>query len=600
MMALRHCAPLAPAVAGPARAVTAGAVALGQQPLRRRAFSLERTHSEYPNTAPAWAGAGGLSGKVPEPYVIPKRGKELLHEPLFNKGVRFPERERDRLALRGLLPPKVLTTRAQVELFLKHFREETDPMAKYNMLHSLQDRNETLFFKILAENVEEMAPVVYTPTVGLACQDFSQQFRRARGMYFSIEDRGEMTSMLYNWPADEVDVVVVTDGSRILGLGDLGVQGMGISIGKLNLYVACGGLTPARVLPVCLDVGTDNQELLDDPFYLGLNRPRATGDEYYAVVDEFMDAVAHRYPNALIQHEDFQTPHALPLLEKYRNTHRMFNDDIQGTGTVALAAMMAAMRAIGQPLSALKDQSFVVAGAGSAGIGIVDTLVVAMTTLYGMSVEEARSRFWLVDHLGLLGQGRTDLTEDQVRFRRQDAEGGTPLLDVLPLAGATVLLGVSGAGRIFTQPVLQWMASNNETPIIFPMSNPTSKAEATAEEVFSATDGRAIFGSGSPFPPTFIDGKTCIANQANNMYVFPGLGLGTVISGARHVSDGMLMASAEALANYPSEVDVAAGKIFPSISEIRDVSKVVARATIKQALKEGLVPAELAGKLSGA
>lgn len=286
-----------------------------------------------------------------------------------------------------------------------------------------------------------------------------------------------------------------------------------------------------------------------------------------------MDAMSYRYPNALIQFEDFQTPHALPLLNKYRHDYRMFNDDIQGTGTVALAAMMGSMRASGKPFSALAEQTFVVAGAGSAGVGIVDTLVTAMVSLYGLSLEDARKNFWLVDHMGLLGKGRTDLTDDQLRYQRDDAEGGMALADVLPTAGATVLLGVSGAGRIFTEPILQWMADNNEIPLIFPMSNPTSKAECSAEDAFRITEGRAIFGSGSPFPNSSINGKDCISNQANNMYVFPGLGLGTVISGARVISDGMLMAAAEAVASYCSDEESARGLIFPDLSQIRQVTR---------------------------
>jgi malic enzyme len=301
-----------------------------------------------------------------------------------------------------------------------------------------------------------------------------------------------------------------------------------------------------------------------------------------------------------LQFEDFQTPHALPLLNKYRDQYRMFNDDIQGTGTVALAAMMGSMRASGKPFSALAEQTFVVAGAGSAGVGIVDTLVTAMVSLYGLTTEEARARFWLVDHLGLLGKGRTDLTDDQLRYQRPDADGGIPLQEVLSTAGATVLLGVSGAGPIFTEPILQWMADNNETPLIFPMSNPTSKAECTADDAFRITEGRAIFGSGSPFPSPTVNGKDCIANQANNMYVFPGLGLGAVISGARIISDGMLMAAAQAVAEYPTDEESARGLIFPGLQQIRDVSQRVAVATVKQALKEGLVAEALEAKLAEA
>ena len=299
-----------------------------------------------------------------------------------------------------------------------------------------------------------------------------------------------------------------------------------------------------------------------------------------------------------LQFEDFQTPHALPLLNKYRDQYRMFNDDIQGTGTVALAAMMGSMRASGKPFSALAEQTFVVAGAGSAGVGIVDTLVTAMVSLYGLTTEEARARFWLVDHLGLLGKGRTDLTDEQLRYQRPDADGGIPLQEVLSTAGATVLLGVSGAGPIFTEPILQWMADNNETPLIFPMSNPTSKAECTADDAFRITEGRAIFGSGSPFPSPTVNGKDCIANQANNMYVFPGLGLGAVISGARIISDGMLMAAAQAVAEYPTDEESARGLIFPGLQQIRDVSQRVAVATVKQALKEGLVAEALEAKLA--
>ncbi|XP_034203346.1 NAD-dependent malic enzyme 62 kDa isoform, mitochondrial isoform X2 [Prunus dulcis] len=522
------------------------------------------------------------------PIIVHKRSLDILHDPWFNKGTSFSFTERDRLDLRGLLPPNVMSTEQQIERFmvdLKRLEEQardgpSDPnaLAKWRILNRLHDRNETMYYKVLIANIEEYAPIVYTPTVGLVCQNYSGLFRRPRGMYFSAEDRGEMMSMVYNWPADQVDMIVVTDGSRILGLGDLGVQGIGIAIGKLDLYVAAAGINPQRVLPVMIDVGTNNEKLLKDPLYLGLQRHRLDGDEYLAVIDEFMEAVFTRWPHVIVQFEDFQSKWAFKLLQRYRNTYRMFNDDVQGTAGVAIAGLLGAVRAQGRPMIDFPKQKIVVAGAGSAGIGVLNATRKTMARMLGNNehaFQSAGRQFWVVDAKGLITEEREDLDPEARPFarnvkeiHRQGLREGASLVEV-------VLEALRG--------------STSTRPAIFAMSNPTTNAECTPEEAFSIVGDNVVFASGSPFKDVDLgNGHIGHCNQGNNMYLFPGIGLGTLLSGSRIVSDGMLQAAAECLAAYMTDEEVLKGVIYPSISSIRDITKQVAAAVIKEAIEEDL------------
>lgn len=520
-------------------------------------------------------------------------GVDILHDPLWNKGTAFDLEERDRLGLRGLLPPDVRTIEQQVARVMSHMDEEPNNEAKNLYLQDLANRNETLYYRTLVENIAEMAPLVYTPTVGDVCKQFGNQFRRSRGMYFNRNDRGHMNTMMYNWPLDDVRVIVVTDGSRILGLGDLGVNGMGIPIGKLALYCAAGGIAPHRVLPVTLDVGTNNEELLSDPNYLGTRERRLKGPDYFDMVDEFMHAAYGRWPNAIVQFEDFETPKAVPLLERYRNKYRMFNDDIQGTGSVTLSCLMSAARNAGKEL---KDLRILCAGAGSAGLGVCDQIVKGMVT-QGLSEEEARSRFCVLTIDGVLGKadgtngdpnhkaGITSLLEP---WLSPEVSDGTSLSAAIEQFKPSVLLGLTTAKGLFNEDVLTSMAKINEHPIIMPMSNPTAKAECTAEEAYKYTDGRAVVATGSPFSPVEYDGKTFIPSQCNNMYIFPGIGLAASVSGVSKITDSMLYRAAQACTESMTEEEIAEGRTFPNIKRIREVSKAVAVAVIDQGLKEEL------------
>ncbi|KAH7306697.1 hypothetical protein KP509_22G025900 [Ceratopteris richardii] len=516
--------------------------------------------------------------------------------------------ERDRLDLRGLLPPRVMTFQQQIDRFMTDFGRlerasrdgpsDTTSLAKWRILNRLHDRNETLYYKVLMDNIKQFAPIVYTPTVGLVCQNYSGLFRRPRGMYFSAADRGEMLPMVYNWPADEVDMIVVTDGSRILGLGDLGVQGIGIPIGKLDLYVAAAGINPQRVMPVMIDVGTNNKELRENPLYLGLQQPRLEGEEYLSVIDEFMEAVYTRWPNVIVQFEDFQSKWAFKLLERYRHTCRMFNDDIQGTAGVAVAGLLGAVRAQGLPMSDFAKQKIVVVGAGSAGIGVLNSARQAIARILGgtdASYREATKNFWLIDKMGLVTKERVHIDADAEPFAR-DPEAlhglkeGASVAEVVEAVKPDVLLGLSGVGGIFNQEVLEMMRqSTSARPAIFAMSNPTKNAECTAEQAFKHVGPHIVFASGSPFTDVELGGgKIGHANQGNNMYLFPGIGLGSLVSGAQIISDGMLQAAAECLAAYMKDEEVEEGIIFPSISSIRDITKHVAAAVMTEAIKEGL------------
>ncbi|XP_065016330.1 NAD-dependent malic enzyme 62 kDa isoform, mitochondrial-like [Musa acuminata AAA Group] len=544
------------------------------------------------------------------PSIVHKRSLDILHDPWFNKGTAFSMTERDRLDLRGLLPPNVMTPQQQIDRFMVDLKRlelnasdgpsDTNALAKWRILNRLHDRNETMYYKVLIENIKEYAPIVYTPTVGRVCQNYSGLFRRPRGMYFSAADHGEMMSMVYNWPAEQVDMIVVTDGSRILGLGDLGVQGIGIAIGKLDLYVAAAGINPQRVLPVMIDVGTNNENLLQDPLYLGLQEHRLDGEKYLSVIDEFMEAVFTRWPHVIVQFEDFQSKWAFKLLQRYRSTYRMFNDDVQGTAGVAIAGLLGAVRAQGRPMIDFPKLKIVVAGAGSAGIGVLNAARKTMARMLGnneFAFEGARSQFWVVDAMGLLTEGRMNIDPEALPFARKLKESerhglheGARLAEVVTKVKPDVLLGLSAVGGLFSKEVLEALKDSSSTrPAIFAMSNPTQNAECTPEEAFSTVGDHIVFASGSPFHDVNLgNGKIGHCNQGNNMYLFPGIGLGTLLSGARVISDGMLQAAAECLASYMKEEEVLNGIIYPSISSIRDITKEVAAAVLREAVAEDL------------
>ncbi|KAK6940978.1 Malic enzyme, NAD-binding [Dillenia turbinata] len=679
------------------------------------------------------------------PVLVQKRSVDILHDPWFNRGTAFSMTERDRLDLRGLLPPTVMSSEQQIERFsglplsltpflfsvmlvdLKRLQvqardgpSEPNALAKWRILNRLHDRNETMYYKVLIANIEEYAPIVYTPTVGLVCQNYGGLFRRPRGMYFSAADRGEMMSMVYNWPAEQVDMIVVTDGSRILGLGDLGVQGIAIAIGKLDLYVAAAGINPQRVLPVMIDVGTNNERLLKDPLYLGLQEHRLEGEDYLSVIDEFMEAVFTRWPHVIVQFEDFQSKWAFKLLQRYRNTYRMFNDDVQtgtvaamepetvpwdwhgpfcskmdlflfrgmGTAGVAIAGLLGAVRAQGKPMIDFPKQKIVVAGAGSAGIGVLNAARKTMARMLGnneFAFDSARSQFWVVDAKGLITEERDHIEPEALPFARkvneagrQGLKEGTSLVEVAGMSESLflsfkslsktvqtpglfqpessksysrdgidscssvvlmernvntgqsigsvihrvvfywsllckvtlrshchaylvrqvkpdVLLGLSAVGGLFSKEVLEALKDSTSTrPAIFAMSNPTKNgvpitSECTPREAFSIVGDHIIFASGSPFNDVDLgNGRIGHCNQGNNMYLFPGIGLGALLSGSRIISDGMLQAAAECLAEYMTDEEVLKGKIFPSISSIRDITKEVAAAVIREAIEEDL------------
>lgn len=522
------------------------------------------------------------------PIRISVRGTDILLDPLYNKGTAFKTGERDRLRFRGMLPHRIMNIHLQKERFLQALRAEDSNIRKNVMLEDLHDRNETLYHRVLVDHIEEMAPYIYTPTVGQACMEFATRYRRPRGMYFTEEDRGHMAAMVYNWPHRDVHVICVTDGSRILGLGDLGANGMGIPIGKLALYCAAGGIAPHRVLPVVFDAGTNNEALLQDKYYLGVQRKRLKGAAYFRMMDEFMDAVRFRWPNVLVQFEDFSSEVAQTLLDRYRDDHLCFNDDIQGTGATTLAGVLGALRAKGEEVTSLGDQRIVIAGAGSAGIGIAQVLMQAMVE-QGRTPEEAKNAFYILDQNGLLGTDRAnDLNAEQRVFARS-ADNNLSLMDVVKKYKPTILLGVTTVGGLFTGDLIREMHSSCESPIIFPLSNPTNKAECTAEQAYEWTNGQCIFASGSPFDTIeFEDGRVFYPSQCNNMYVFPGLGLGASVCGAQKVTDRMLYVAAETLANFVSKKDMEEGRLFPQLTRIREVSHRIAVAVVEEALREGL------------
>jgi malate dehydrogenase (oxaloacetate-decarboxylating)(NADP+) len=526
--------------------------------------------------------------------VLPTKGVEWLHNPNFNKGTAFTDAERDALGLRGLLPPHVQTMDQQVRRVMNNFRNKSNDLERYVQMVGLQDRNETLFYRVIMENLEEMMPIIYTPTVGKACQEYGHIFRRSRGFYLSSNDRGLFEKILRNWPTRDVKVIVVTDGERILGLGDLGACGMGIPVGKLSLYTACAGIHPTQCLPITIDVGTDNETLLADPLYIGLRQKRIRGEEYDAIIEEFMLAVEKLFPGVLVQFEDFGNRNAFRLLERYRNRLCTFNDDIQGTGAVALAGILSALRISGQKLA---DQRVLFLGAGEAGIGIAENIVACLVE-EGLSAAEARKRCWFVDSKGLIVKGRDGLTEHKLHFAHEHAPCAD-LLSAVKSLKPTMLIGVSGQPKTFTQEIVKLMGEFNKRPVVFALSNPTSKAECTAEEAYTWTEGRAIFASGSPFAPVSLNGKTLVPGQGNNAYIFPGVGLGVVCTGARRVTDAMFIKAARALASLIRESELAEGRVYPALSRIHEVSHAIAVAVAEEVYTQKLNSRSHPDDLSG-
>lgn len=521
-----------------------------------------------------------------------KRGVELLHDPLLNKGTAFAESERDALGLRGLLPPRIATQEQQLERVLENYRRKENDLEKYIYLISLQERNETLFYRLVMQNLDEMMPIIYTPTVGLACQKYGHIFRRPRGLYITRKDRGAIKRILQNWPHSDVRIIVVTDGERILGLGDLGANGMGIPVGKLSLYTACAGIAPAQCLPIMLDVGTNNPALLADPLYLGLAEPRLRGPEYDELVDEFVKAVQQIFPKAVLQFEDFGNANAFRLLHRYRDEACTFNDDIQGTAGVTLAGLLSSERLTGIPLA---KQKILFLGAGEAGIGIGDLIVEALK-LQGIPQDVARQQCWFVDSKGLVVKSRTDLVEHKLRFAHDHAPMAT-LLEAVEALKPTALVGVSGMPQTFTAEVVRAMARLNAKPVVFALSNPTSKAECTAEQCYTWTEGRGIFASGSPFAPVTLNGILHVPGQGNNSYIFPGVGLGVIASEASRVTDEMFYTAARLLADLVTEDDLKVGRLYPDLKRIREVSLKIGTAVAEVAFKRGLTrmlrPADL-------
>ena len=515
------------------------------------------------------------------------RGVKILHDPIRNKGTAFTEADREALHLTGLLPPRVHSPAEQELRVLGNIRSRHTDLSRYLYLISLQDRNEMLFYRVVMNNIEEMMPLIYTPTVGQACQEFQHIYRKPRGFYVSWRDRGRIEEILHNWPHKEAKIIVVTDGERILGLGDLGADGMGIPIGKLSLYSACAGIHPTHCLPIMLDLGTNNESLLNDPLYNGLEQHRIRGEQYDEFIEEFVRAVNKVFPGVLIQFEDFGNINAFRLLDKYRNDVCCFNDDIQGTGAVALSGIIGAMRITGEKLS---EQRLLFLGAGEAGIGTADSFVAALVE-EGIPVEKAREQCWFYDTKGLLNSDRDNIEPHKQRYARKQPIVEN-FLDAVKKLKPTAILGLSGQPGSFPKDVIEAMAEINKRPIIFALSNPTSKAECTAEQAYVWTKGRAIFASGSPFDPVKHRNKTHVPGQGNNVYIFPGVGLGAIVSNAAHVTDEMFLAAAHALAKQVSEADLAMGSVYPSLARIRDVSALIAYEVARIAFDKGLAQVE--------
>lgn len=509
-------------------------------------------------------------------------GRRLLRDASRNKGTAFTAEERERFKLRGLMPHNTCSEAVQVARIMGHVRRKEFDIERYIALNALQDRNERLYYRTLIEHIEELMPIVYTPTVGQACREFAHIYRNPKGFYITPDDRHQIRRMLDNWTEEDVRVIVVTDGERILGLGDLGANGMGIPIGKLALYVALAGVHPKWCMPVMLDVGTENEELLNDPLYMGYPHKRVRGDAYHALVEEFVQAVTDKYPDILIQFEDFKTENAFGLLEKYRDRVFCFNDDIQGTAAVTLAGVLASSRISGV---AFEDMRIMFLGAGSAAAGIGQLMASAYQER-GLSKEDAYRRLWFVDSTGLVESSRDGLASHKLPFAHEHVP--MQLMEAIEDIRPHVIIGATGTPNTFTEEVVALMSRINERPGIFALSNPTANAECTAEEAYRWSGGKAIFASGSPFAPVDAHGKHFEPTQANNAYVFPGIGLGAVAVRATRVPDSMFMAAANALAQMVDDDRLAMGGLFPPLTDIREVSLEVALATAEVAYKEGL------------
>jgi malic enzyme len=519
------------------------------------------------------------------PTRIPIDGARLLADRLLTKDFAFSEQERDAFALRGLLPDRVLTIEEQVELELERLHRKRDPLEQYIGLAALQDRNATLFYRVLAENLEELAPIVYTPTVGLACQEFSHILRRTRGTWITPDDRDRIPQLLRNGPFEDVRLIVVTDNERVLGLGDLGAGGMAITVGKLALYTGACGIYPGLTLPVSLDVGTDNPALLHDPLYLGYRQPRLRGAAYDELVDAFVRGVQDVWPGCVIQWEDFKHYNALRILDRYRDDVPSFNDDVQGTGATVVAGVLAALRATGQPLRA---QRILLVGAGAAGIGI-GRLVRAAMREAGMTEREVGGALALVDSHGLVHAGRDDLDATKRDLAVPDAPTSeTDLAAIVASVRPTILVGTTGVAGSFTEAAVRAMAADCPRPIILPLSNPTANTEAHPADLLRWTDGRALIATGSPFAPVLHDRATHVVGQANNVFVFPGVGLGAIVAEATRISDAMVLAAARALAASVSTDRLAAGSLYPSIADLRPVSRSIALSVAGEAVRSGL------------
>lgn len=512
----------------------------------------------------------------------PYRGAALLHDPVRNKGMAFTEKERETLGLKGLLPPGYCNQEVQMMRIMDNLSRKSSDLERYIYLISLQDRNETLFYSFILDQIKEMMPLLYTPTVGQACQLYGHIFRRPRGLFITAKDKGKMGKIFDNWPHKDVRIIVVTDGERILGLGDLGANGMGIPVGKLTLYTVCAGIHPTQCLPITLDVGTNNKALLKDPLYIGVQEERIRGEAYDAIIDEFITVAKERYPDAVIQLEDFANQNAFRLLEKYRGKACLFDDDIQGTAAIALAGLYSSERITGK---SLKEQRILFLGAGEAGIGIGSLTVSAMVHA-GLSEEEARQRCWFFDSKGLVVKSRSDLADHKIPFAKDHKPIGE-FLEALSTIRPTAIIGVSGMRGGFTRAILEEMAAINERPVVFALSNPTSKSECSAKQAYAWTKGKAVFASGSPFDPVDFDGHTFVPGQGNNAYIFPGVGLGAIASRTREVSDEMFFEAARTLAAEVSDEDLALGRIYPSLTQIREVSATIAEAVAEVAFKKG-------------
>lgn len=511
------------------------------------------------------------------------RGVKILHDPVRNKGTAYTAAEREALKLTGLLPPRVHSIAEQELRVLGNIRDKATDLERYLYLIALQDRNETLFYRVVMNNLEEMMPLIYTPTVGKACQEFQHIYRMPRGFYVSLQDRGRVREIMQNWPHKDARIIVVTDGERILGLGDLGADGMGIPIGKLSLYTACAGIPPTQCMPVMLDVGTNNEKLLNDPLYNGLERRRERGELYDELFEEFISAANEVFPGVLIQLEDFGNVNAFRLLAQYRDRACLFDDDIQGTGAVAVAGILSALRISGGKPS---EQKLLFLGAGEAAIGVADVFVSALVQ-EGVVPEQARQQCWFVDTQGLLIANRETIAEQ----KRPYAHEHPPIKDFLEAVRTlkpTAILGLSGQTGTFTKDIIEAMAELNERPIIFALSNPTSKAECTAEQAYAWSNGRVIFASGSPFAPVKIGDRTFVPGQGNNVYIFPGVGLGVIFSGARTITSEMFLVAARTLAKQVKDSDLERGRVYPSLSRVREVSALIARDVAKLAYDQGL------------